>query len=911
MRFKKCIIGFFSICCFVCFGTAYGQGFDPYSRVSDPRGICRLDGPDTLPIQFQVGVGWSPLRDTDGYFICGQDTGSGIITHLWMEFYNAVDSLLKVRVWIDDSLVISCGIDSFYKKNHGMLRAPLDSLASGGFNCDVQISYRRNYKVTFYAANYTYCCLFWGVERRPILDNHYLESFRLSPSISLTQKQVTAEKAYTNKGSPWSDPNSKTISVSANSTAGEITSLCDIHTQGFIQTIHIHADIHDIELLKNIRMRMYWDRSPEPSVDVPMLDFFGCGDGLKNVNGLQVRATDSGDFTSYFPMPFYTHARIELVNMANGTINLKTETIYSEEKIDRWNQGYFMAQFRESNPTRWHISHYVGRMLGRGKYIGMQISMPDNPQPYFLEGDPIFTVDSNSANTIHYIGLEDYLDGGWFFVDSTFSLPFGGCTRLWSSAYRFHYFDAYDFQNSFQFELQHGVRNDFETIFRTVAFFYRRWTPFWLSRDTIHANETLSFGGSGYSPNQQIIAKLDSQILFTSFADGSGEFIKDYVVPSNLSLGMHRVSVNDYLRPEPIYVLDKPTVRFLNDSLPPIFRWQDSLMIFGTGFKQGEKVSIFFDTVEASYMSTNRLVDQQYEFSIPIKFPWIPDGTYNIRAIGDQGTVAKADTVCRSTRTLNYECEDLSPIISEGYTEKSYLGYYNYDNWSNQYTRLFYPDGAGRRIVISFFVPVADSFHLTLFNTIGSRYGNYDISLDSEKVSSFFAYIDSASNSPFRSKELEGGIHNLSRGVHTMTYICTGKDPNGLDYLLNADNFIITPTTAFHPIPDSDLAATPANSIKSGVSMFSLSPNPLSDKILTVHLNLDSAFKLGSDILIIELFDILGKKAATVLDGTVGLSKMDITKDCSLLPTGKYICRIMKVTSGSVTTESIAFVIDR
>ena len=81
--------------------------------------------------------------------------------------------------------------------------------------------------------------------------------------------------------------------------------------------------------------------------------------------------------------------------------------------------------------------------------------------------------------------------------------------------------------------------------------------------------------------------------------------------------------------------------------------------------------------------------------------------------------------------------------------------------------------------------------------------------------------------------------------------------------------------------------------------------------IVRVRLNLDSSFKLGSDMLTIELYDILGRKVATLLDGTIGVARMDITKNCSLFPNGKYICRIVKATSSGITTQSLSFIIDR
>src|SRR5205823_9192290 len=138
------------------------------------------------------------------------------------------------------------------------------------------------------------------------------------------------------------------------------------------------------------------------------------------------------------------------------------------------------------------------------------------------------------------------------------------------------------------------------------------------------------------------------------------------------------------------------------------------------------------------------------------------------------------------------------------------------------------------------------------WNTVCSRNANYDISLDGEKILSFIGFIDSDFHRPYRSKELDGGTHFLTKGNHSLTYLCTGKEPKAFDYLLNADNFILTPITAFHSIPTDTTSFVPSDPIVAwGKKFFFISTNPLSGKTLTLEINLDSTFKLGLDVLTI------------------------------------------------------------
>src|SRR5206468_3485913 len=65
-----------------------------------------------------------------------------------------------------------------------------------------------------------------------------------------------------------------------------------------------------------LRLRVYYDHSPTPSVDVPVGDFFGSGHGYERpLNSLMVVNGSSGrSRNSYWAMPFRRHCRITITN---------------------------------------------------------------------------------------------------------------------------------------------------------------------------------------------------------------------------------------------------------------------------------------------------------------------------------------------------------------------------------------------------------------------------------------------------------------------------------------------------------------------------------------------------------------------------------------------------------------------
>ena len=98
---------------------------------------------------------------------------------------------------------------------------------------------------------------------------------------------------------------------------GENATLADITGAGNIN--HIWVTIApegsaEPDYLRRLVLRMYWDGEPEPSVLVPIGDFFGIGHG-RTTNfvsaPLQMRPQDGKGFNCFFQMPFASGARIE------------------------------------------------------------------------------------------------------------------------------------------------------------------------------------------------------------------------------------------------------------------------------------------------------------------------------------------------------------------------------------------------------------------------------------------------------------------------------------------------------------------------------------------------------------------------------------------------------------------------
>jgi hypothetical protein len=261
------------------------------------------------------------------------------------------------------------------------------------------------------------------------------------------------------------------------------------------QVSHIWFTIADREdmHLKKIVFRMYWDGENTPSVEAPIGAFFGLGLGeyvLYQSAPLAVGADKA--LNCFFPMPFRKHARITVTNEGKEKIN----SLYWN--ID-WRQYasplpadtlYFHAQYRQATPNvavpdaKTNLdgkNNYVWmEASGRGHFAGVTMSVVENADHWWGEGDDMFFVDGEKLPSINGTGTEDYFLGAWDFGGKPFAYPLFGAPVVgpekkdskWS-LYRFHLDSPITFQKSLRATIEHGHANDRGDNFYSVAYWYQ------------------------------------------------------------------------------------------------------------------------------------------------------------------------------------------------------------------------------------------------------------------------------------------------------------------------------------------------------------------------------------------------------------------------------------------------------
>src|SRR5256885_688782 len=275
--------------------------------------------------------------------------------------------------------------------------------------------------------------------------------------------------------------------------AGETLTLLD--EAGPAEISHIWFTIADRERyhLKKIVLRMYWDAESTPSVEAPVGDFFGLG--LGDVFLYQSMALSVGGdraLNCFLPMPFQKHARITATNEGRDRVDAFYWNIdyraYRTPLAD--DTFYFHAQYRQATPNKAIPNNKLNldgkdnyvwmEARGRGHFVGVTMSVLQNADGWWGEGDDMFFVDGEKQPSINGTGSEDYFLGAWDFGGKAFFYGLYGAPLVgpelqggrWS-VYRFHLDSPIPFTKSLRATIEHGHANDRGDNFYSVAYWYQ------------------------------------------------------------------------------------------------------------------------------------------------------------------------------------------------------------------------------------------------------------------------------------------------------------------------------------------------------------------------------------------------------------------------------------------------------
>ena len=317
------------------------------------------------------------------------------------------------------------------------------------------------------------------------------------------QPDITQQQTYTLRRASSADAegaNADRRQVAA----GETLTVLDTDGPGLISHLWFTIASPERYHLKRIVMRIYWDDEETPSVEAPIGDFFGLGLGYYvRWQSSMLSVGGEKSLNCFFPMPFQRHARITITNEGQKAIRALYYNI--DYRMDAMPLApgvlYFHAQYRQAQPAhgwtnKWTSNsqplvnkkanltgqdNYVWfEARGAGQYAGVTMSILQNQDDWWGEGDDMFFVDGARRPSIQGTGAEDYFLGAWGFRKGTFSYQLYGAPVVEkgragarSSVYRFHLDAPITFKTSFKATIEHGNANHRSDNYYSVAYWYQ------------------------------------------------------------------------------------------------------------------------------------------------------------------------------------------------------------------------------------------------------------------------------------------------------------------------------------------------------------------------------------------------------------------------------------------------------
>lgn len=245
-------------------------------------------------------------------------------------------------------------------------------------------------------------------------------------------------------------------------------------------------------LIRDLVIRMYWENSEVPSVEVPVGDFFAMGHGkYYPVKSMPVSVgLHPVAMNCYWPMPFHKHARIEFYN--NGLRSIRRiyyNVDYELGEIEP-DQGLFHAMYvRDKNlRTQEHGPNPTGKdnfvmldIKGKGHYVGCVLSVFAEYGHWWGEGDEMIFIDGDDKPTIHGTGSEDYFCNAWGY-HKPFSYPYYGAPYYvvredggrTITVYRWHVPDPVRFDKSIRVTIERLFDEHVANDYTCVTYWYQQ-----------------------------------------------------------------------------------------------------------------------------------------------------------------------------------------------------------------------------------------------------------------------------------------------------------------------------------------------------------------------------------------------------------------------------------------------------
>ena len=320
----------------------------------------------------------------------------------------------------------------------------------------------------------------------------------------------TLNNKTSHRESSWDKKGKNVDYLSINSKETRV--LADIEGPGMIKHMYFTTILQNPLDFRNSVIRMYWDDEKDPSVEVPLGDFFGvCNCRVRPIQSLMITINrgilGSYGYNNYFPMPFASHAKIEIENQGPSVLGGVLPAFWYHIDYEKFETplpedvGYFHAYWKkemmevpEKIPEKKrNIGLWNGRNLtgednyvileteGDGQLAGLLLCIDNHTGKWYGEGDDMIFIDDDTwPPSFHGTGSEEIFGGGASPKHEYFG-PYTGFHLIENfnyfgnnGMYRWYVPDTIRFKKRIKWTIEHGHANNFNNEYSSVAFWYQK-----------------------------------------------------------------------------------------------------------------------------------------------------------------------------------------------------------------------------------------------------------------------------------------------------------------------------------------------------------------------------------------------------------------------------------------------------
>jgi hypothetical protein len=265
------------------------------------------------------------------------------------------------------------------------------------------------------------------------------------------------------------DPKAIPSDMAAEQTSVTIAPGCELpllaHDKpGAVTAVLMRLD-KPIAELDHLWIRMTWDGHAQPDVELPVPCLFA-NELMKNkTTYLMAGYQPEGICYNYFPMPYWSCARIELQNKGTKSISLPWVGIRTASRMPYPQEScaYFRAYYYDRKSTAGADS-IIADIAGHGHIVSALITAHgSHDNEITCEGDVRVYIDGSLTPQVESDGSESYSCYGWGFPTPPETNPISGYDGMpnapWSMN-RHCIGDWYPFHQNIRFGIESGGCND-------------------------------------------------------------------------------------------------------------------------------------------------------------------------------------------------------------------------------------------------------------------------------------------------------------------------------------------------------------------------------------------------------------------------------------------------------------------